>query len=262
MIAPWKASIVLAAGLVLRGSAAPAEVVVSSTKVVPDDRVSGSVALRDVEVNGGDVSGVLGRRRIGRQREPRAIRFDVGHGHDDRIARHRLAIDRHAQRDERRVQQMAHGPAVVRQPSPPPGARLADARLHLLLDLHEQPEALLAEEQLAVADADVDVDELSVLHHVDRPLHTIRLPELTREEIAEARGDRQERHRPPDGGQGGGILRAVAADTDQEREALAVQRGPAAQAIEVGEDLEPRPVSPGAQGVAQPASPIERAAAA
>jgi hypothetical protein len=59
MIAPWKASIVLAAGLVLRGSAAPAEVVVSSTKVVPDDRVSGSVALRDVEVNGGDVSGVL-----------------------------------------------------------------------------------------------------------------------------------------------------------------------------------------------------------
>jgi len=59
MIAPWKASIVLAAGLVLRGSASPAEVVVSSTSVVPDDRVSASVALRDVAVNGGDVSGVL-----------------------------------------------------------------------------------------------------------------------------------------------------------------------------------------------------------
>jgi hypothetical protein len=60
MIASRASSIVLlGAGLLLGASGAPAELVVTSTQVVPNDHVSQLVALRDVSVNGGDISGVI-----------------------------------------------------------------------------------------------------------------------------------------------------------------------------------------------------------
>jgi hypothetical protein len=51
--------VLLGAALLLSASRAPAEMVVEPTQVIPNDRLSQIVALRDVSANGGDVSGVI-----------------------------------------------------------------------------------------------------------------------------------------------------------------------------------------------------------
>src|SRR5207245_1758797 len=58
--------------------------------------------------------------------------------------------------------QMAHGDLVVREPASPSGAGRRHARFRPLLDLVQESEALLAEEQVAVPDAHVDVDDLTM----------------------------------------------------------------------------------------------------
>src|SRR2546426_6092724 len=135
---------------------------------------------------------------------------------------------------------MAQRPLVVGETASPSGARQTRTGLHPVLDLRQQTKALVTEEQFAIPNASVHVDELSVREQLEHAIHAIRLLESTPEEIAEAAWNRQERHGVPDGGQRRSIQGPVATNANQEREARAIGRRPAAQAVEIGEDLEVR----------------------
>ena len=74
----------------------------------------------------------------------------------------------------------------------------------------------MTQEELTILDADIRVDELSPLDQIDDPIHAIRMSERPGEEIAEAGGNRQERHGAPHGRHGRRALCRVAAHADQE----------------------------------------------
>ena len=112
----------------------------------------------------------------------------------------------------------------------------------------------MAEEGLAVLEADVRVDELTVLEQADDLLRPARVPERPREQIAEAGGHRQERHGPARGGHRDGALGRVATHRDQEREASRVRRRPALQALETGKDVEPDLPALGGERLAETSS--------
>src|SRR5206468_12050563 len=122
-----------------------------------------------------------------------------------------------------------------------------------------QPVALLAEEELAIPNADVHVDHVSVLEQVDHAIDATGLRESAREETVAAARDGQKRHGPPEGGHGGSLQRPVAANADQERAARAAPRRPATQAARIGKRLQHGPMSARAKLLAQPGSRVEGA---
>ena len=140
----------------------------------------------------------------------------------------------------------------------PPGTRRTCVRLRPVPDLQE-PVALLAEEELAIPNADVHVDHVSVLEQVDHAIDATGLPESAREEAVAAARDGQKRHGPPEGGHGGSLQRPVAANADQERAARAAPRRPATQAVQIGKGLQHGPMSARAKRLAQPGSRVEGA---
>jgi len=148
-----------------------------------------------------------------------------------------MPVDLDLDRVQRAAGQLLGRHPVVRKQAQVPLPRSLET-LDVLLDTRQIPIALVREKYLASDDTHVGPHQIALSEERDDLVGITGMLEGAGEQVAEAGGHRQERHREPHGGLGGGTQGRVAADRHEMRERRAARFRPLDQLTERAKRLQ------------------------